>query len=294
MASKAQLVARLAGVRKSVRDALLGSDAGALWEVLAFTNRYRWFPRAASRGINELAARQAGHARCVTIYGGHNWDHGALRAIASPLAGFRHTLRLMNIEESSEAAVIGASLVGCLASEVAYYGTTPCAMPREARKVSMLVGIHLLFEPYNDQDQARILESLQPLFQLRELSLDVQRSLTDADICRLKACHAQLRRLQLKFMAGQHAVASLPKLDVQLELTLAYAEERLSAVLRELQQVALYSLKVVAYNSLTAMDELLLSRCSISSQLVLCVRSNSSWRLQQVPLGLTVKYEVSS
>lgn len=174
-----------------MRVALLGPEAGALWDAPVFSST---FPA----GQNRLAARQGHHARTATILGG-GWDLEVLHAVVSSLTGEVDILCLREIFVQEEAEALSVALPGLHVDTLGYTGDQPCTLPVSLTMVHMVIvvlpppldGPEELAELIvngipgflgNGQDTSqRVFDCLAPMSGLNALNLEAQMWAPSAD-----------------------------------------------------------------------------------------------------------------
>ena len=257
----------MSSVCRSLRSALMGPDAGALWDV--------WCLHSANSGLNSLAISQGHHATTVMLHGG-GWEADALWDVLAPLAQ-ADTVRLSGITGAGEAAVIGKALAAASCRKVFFSGSVPCDLPRGVRTLTLL-GENGRCGSDGLVDQSAALQlfgCLVPLTLLESLTLALPYlQLDEALSQQLAQQHSRLQHLYLFLYAssnmGLPAIPELPA-SVMLELHVLALDCSLAQLLRSLRGVRLLSLAVSEVQTrdyrLTQADDHHLARLSISQQL---------------------------
>ena len=299
-----KLVGTAACVCKSLRDALLGPDAGVLWEVMSLQSTYPGLSQQASWRLNLMAARQARHAWMVMLHGG-GWRSEDLFQVALALTSPLLRLVVTNVHDEGEAGALSEPLYEMSPILLSFTGTQPFVLPFSHNLRHLhLVGCHALERKADgsvDQSTSRrLFECLGDAARLESLHLGLsQWQLTPQAAAQL-AAHSRLRQLRIALSVwhdlGQHTVNSLPSVP-QLDLRLLVFDSSITTLLPRLQGLQLSSLslveldRVTAYR-LTAQDAQHLARCSISKQLAVSLVDPT--RRLDLPPRLNVVYDQES
>ena len=288
-------LAATAAVCRFLREAVLGPAAGPLWRVGAFTSSHPGLSAVQLRQLNRLLASQGQHARGAIVVGG-GWDLEELQGAAASLTGPHEQLCVGALDSTSEADLLGRTLLQCPVRALTYHGSCIRGWPASLQSLDLRV-----FPPPGGDRQGmaalvteRVHTALQQLQALGDLtSLKVLASpwcLRQADV----ACLARLPRLEslelvlyVSEALGAHAVEGLTQLAscTQLVMELIVMGVGLVPLLQSLRSVPLVRLTIECADSyvLTPADEGHLALCSISEQLTLCTQSSGpAERLQRL------------
>ena len=289
------IVGTLACVCKGLRSAVLGPDAGVLWDVMTLHSTYPGLSQQASRSLHRLAHSRARHTSVVQLYGS-GWQQDELCQLVSSLTSTRLMLGLVDITSDAEASTVGSALAACSPVDVRLRGPVPVTLPASIR-CCRIIGTYEIAD--EEARAAQLFACLQGLPRLESLTLGLPMwQLTSVHAAALRL-HTQLTDLRLVLTVwhslGQHAVRQLPSVP-QLVLRLIVFDDSVTQLLLNLRGVQMCSLEVVevevVHYRLTAEDESHLARCSISEQLILKLVDPA--RRLRLPPELRVVYEQNS
>ena len=303
----------------SLRSAMRGPEAGLLWDDLHYQSTYKALaPRGArqlwaalrprsshedvllrSRRLTQLLVQQGQGSWSATLWGG-GWVLPELQEVSASLAGLTFRLQLMNMNDTGEAACIGAAIARSRVQRLLYFGNAAFAFPVRLR------ALKLCLSGASAAEAQQLFACLQPLSELTSLYLGLGRQwrMTTADAESLVQWLPQLQRLVLRLSipasGQQHAVAPLKQLVPFVDITVVVAviqDSRIARgdftdLLQQLSRLLLTELQLVCPSkALTAAAEQQLAYCKVQEQLTLCLEGAPARRLPRVPAATCVVYE---
>ena len=286
-----RLVVTLSSTCKALHSALLGPDAGELWDVMHFTAEYSQLSRQQSHAFNRLLVRQAHHARAVTLIGG-GWDFAELQSICASFTGPVHDLEVADMTSDEEASCIGAAIATQAWTNVTFHGAqaTFLALPDSLHSlVYSDLHAHATKEddqlaqrmqdalatgrPFSAADMSMFWAGVSSLKQRMQTFLDSLQPFSVLETLALQGCAWQLtencvRTILVKFPRLQHiclgltavkhfsghnwrALQLLGQVSISLTLTQVKTED-VTRLLWQLQGVRLLSLHLVAKGTLSS------------------------------------------
>ena len=288
------LLVTVSSTCRSLREALLGPDAGALWSDVRL--------HSATPGLNALAASQGHHATTVMLHGG-GWQPDTLRSILAALTHADLELFLLDMDDGTEAAVLGEGLSGASCTMVTFTGSVPVELPCSVQTLSLCGQPLTSLLPDGSVDQSaalRLFDCLAPLAALKSLTLALPVWQLTAELAqRLTQQHPVLQDMCLHINAcsslGPQTVSDLAA-AAALTMHIAATDNSLTQLLQSLHGVQLVSLEIneveEAEYRLTLADDYNLARCSISRQLTLGL-VDPVCRLQ-TPTAFPVVYKLTT
>ena len=291
---------------RSLRNALLGADAGKLWRFAVLSSAHIGMPAQPERGLHRilealglrpacsasqqldrLVASQAQHIRFVILRGG-GWRLSDLQDVVAPLTGLCGVV-ILGMSCLREANCISAALARSSVASVRVEGSVAMCLPASVQDLELAGSIAM-----HDTTSEQQFSPLQLLAQLESLSIMLPRlHITEVHV---KAWHPHLKKLRLTLHSstGQNAATCLSRLQgVQLSLgVIACRTGGLAALMERLRSVQLYRMTLCCLIvDITPEVESLLAQCSITKQLCISWDAPADRRLQQVPRGAHVVYD---
>ena len=154
-------LAAASAVCRSLRNALLGADAGELWRFAVLSSAHIGMPAQPERGLhrilealglrpacsasqqlNRLVASQAQHVRYVILRGGGGWRSPDLRDVVAPLSGLLGAM-LVGMDCADEAACISAALIRSSVASVRVEGSVAMCLLASVQELELLGSIEM-------------------------------------------------------------------------------------------------------------------------------------------------------
>ena len=265
-AARCRLVARASSSCRVLREALLGPDAGELWQETWMTGPMRNPAYLHGPGLHEMLVRQAHLAqRAAVLITGFEDTVAAEAALASLTAA--HRLELWGLRDERTADLMFAALPAQLRS-LYYEGDF---MARRPASLPLLQHLELRLV-YLPEARLRCLAGWLP--HLQSLRLVVRGYFSDSKVC-------PLRLLRL---------LPVDRLVLELWYRGAIATEALEYRLGQLAGVKLHTLDLQFPLPLSPLQRQLLIRCLVTDTVVLRVPVPAE-QLQRLPSGAAVVLE---